>query len=174
MLFSPKCNSKWLQIVWQSAGILILATVVGAAVNAVRSAGLSWRPNWTTADRVLSNSAGNLYVSLNEAKIRYFTQSAIFIDARSRSLYRQGHIDGALNLPFEDFSKQFPQVMQNIPRGTSIITYCDGNHCDLSEELAFSLLERGYENVQVLKNGWTLWRQAGLPVAIGSSGAGPP
>ena len=48
-----------------------------------------------------------------------------------------------------------------------IITFCDGQSCRLSHELALFLREMGYENVRVLVNGWTLWQQAGLPVSAG-------
>lgn len=174
MSSAGKRNRTWLQIVWQSVSILILAAVAGTAVNSLRSSGLPWRADWSPASRLLPNSAGNLYVSLDEAKVRYLTQSAIFIDARSPELYRAGHIDGALNLPFQDFDKLFPKVMQNVPLETPIITYCDGNNCDLSEELAFSLLEQGYAKVQVLRNGWTRWKQAGLPLAMGRSNIAAP
>ena len=45
-----------------------------------------------------------------------------------------------------------------------IIAYCDGEHCDLSHELALFLKEMGFENARVLVNGWTVWQQAGLRV----------
>lgn len=164
-----KLDRTWLRIVLQSIGILVLAAIAGAAVNSVRSEGLSWQANWSAANRLLPNSAGSLFISLDEAKIRYFTQSAIFIDARSSALFRAGHIDGALNLSFQELDQRFSAVMHNISFETPIITYCDGKNCDLSEELAFSLLQRGYEKVQVLKDGWTLWKQAGLPLAMGNA-----
>jgi 3-mercaptopyruvate sulfurtransferase SseA len=45
----------------------------------------------------------------------------------------------------------------------TIITYCDGESCELSHELALFLKEMGFANVRVLVNGWTVWQQAGLP-----------
>lgn len=49
----------------------------------------------------------------------------------------------------------------------AIVTYCDGESCDLSHELALFLKEMGFENVRVLVNGWSVWQQAGLPTDAG-------
>jgi 3-mercaptopyruvate sulfurtransferase SseA len=49
----------------------------------------------------------------------------------------------------------------------TLITYCDGESCDLSHELALFLKEMGFENVRVLVNGWSVWQQAGLPFQTG-------
>lgn len=45
-----------------------------------------------------------------------------------------------------------------------IITYCDGDTCNLSKELALLLENLGFSKVRVLVNGWTVWQNAGLPV----------
>jgi 3-mercaptopyruvate sulfurtransferase SseA len=48
-----------------------------------------------------------------------------------------------------------------------VITYCDGESCNLSHELAVFLQDMGVEQVRMLFNGWTVWREAGLPVGQG-------
>jgi rhodanese-related sulfurtransferase len=58
-------------------------------------------------------------------------------------------------------------VLAKIPPDVTIITYCDGEDCDLSMNLARALFFRGYENIRVLVNGWTRWKGAGLPVSLG-------
>ena len=45
----------------------------------------------------------------------------------------------------------------------TIITYCDGENCELSHDLAMYLKDMGFTNVRVLVNGWTVWQNAGLP-----------
>jgi 3-mercaptopyruvate sulfurtransferase SseA len=47
------------------------------------------------------------------------------------------------------------------------VTYCDGETCSLSEDLAKELMAMGYKQVKVLLNGWTRWNEAGLPVEKG-------
>jgi 3-mercaptopyruvate sulfurtransferase SseA len=105
----------------------------------------------------------SLAVSLEEAEPLFFSQQAIFIDARSDADFRAGHIQGALNLPWNEFDIRFQQVMTGISHESTIVTYCDGEACGLSHELAVALLGKGYPNVRVLLNGWTIWQQSGLP-----------
>jgi len=46
----------------------------------------------------------------------------------------------------------------------TLVTYCDGEDCALSHDLAMFLKDLGYGDVRVLVNGWTVWQDAGLPV----------
>jgi rhodanese-related sulfurtransferase len=91
----------------------------------------------------------------------------VFLDARSPMLYDEGHIQGALNLPWEELDARFVETLRDFPVETTFITYCDGEGCSLSRELAMAMLERGYNEVRVLVNGWTLWQNKGLPVDKG-------
>jgi len=58
-------------------------------------------------------------------------------------------------------------VMQDIFHDTPIITYCDGETCNLSHDLALFLKDMGFAHVNVLVNGWTLWIEKGLPTQEG-------
>jgi len=109
-----------------------------------------------------------MMISLEEAKKFFFAQVALFLDARSQEIYELGHIKGARSLPFDDFEKRFSAVMTDISPEVLIITYCDGETCNLGEDLAIFLFEKGYENVRVLLNGWTLWRQDHMPIEKGT------
>ena len=102
-------------------------------------------------------------IALEDAEALYFNQQAVFLDARSREQYRKGHVEGAKSLPWEDFERRFPQVMSGISRDAIIITYCDGESCNLSRELASALIAKGYDQVRVLVDGWKLWQQFNLP-----------
>ena len=57
--------------------------------------------------------------------------------------------------------------MAGVSEESAVITYCDGETCELSMELAVFLRNAGYKNVKVLSNGWTVWKQNGLPVETG-------
>ena len=48
-----------------------------------------------------------------------------------------------------------------------IITYCDGETCNLSHDLALFLTEMGFQDVKVLVNGWTVWLDNNQPVEQG-------
>lgn len=156
-----------LGLAWQSAVIVALAILLGIASNHMRSNKLPWIAHWPQEDRSTDHSEDDMTVSLDEAEVLYFSGLAVFLDARSPEAYELGHIQGAYNLPWQDFDERVGAVMAKIPHDATIVTYCDGTGCSLSRELAFALLEKGYGNVRVLVNGWTLWQQYDLPAAVG-------
>jgi rhodanese-related sulfurtransferase len=111
-----------------------------------------------------------MVVSLDEAGSLCLEKQAIFLDARSPRDYAMGHIRGAQNIPWQSFDQYIDRVFDRIPEDARIVTYCDGEHCSLSEDLAKELVSMGYKKVQVLLNGWTRWQEAGLPVEKGETG----
>ena len=113
-------------------------------------------------------------ISLADAALLFRSGQAVFIDAREAYEYALGHIEGALSLDPILFGQQFPALREHLEGPRTIITYCDGEFCELSHELAQQLLGMGLQDVRVLKNGWTLWRDQGLPAATGSQTTEPP
>ncbi|MHC1743621.1 MAG: rhodanese-like domain-containing protein [Syntrophobacteraceae bacterium] len=157
-------SSKWPRAVWQSGLILLASFLLGLIVNHMRPGGLPLIGTWAPAEQVKSSGLPDTTViSLDEAQVLYFGQQAVFIDARSEALYREGHIEGALNLPWDEYEQRVNTVMQAVPKDAFVITYCDGEGCSLSKELAIALLASGYKNVHILVNGWSLWLEASLP-----------
>jgi rhodanese-related sulfurtransferase len=156
-----------LKAFWQSGVIVLAAIAVGLLVNQFRPARLPLVADWSPKAQLTNDSGLSLEIPLEDAQALFFTRMALFLDARSPELYAEGHIRWAVNLPWDDFEKDFPKVMDGVPDDTIIVTYCDGDTCGLSKDLAFALLQRGYFNVRVLVNGWSLWQQGGLPVVTG-------
>jgi rhodanese-related sulfurtransferase len=109
----------------------------------------------------------NDVVTLDEAH-RQWGSTTFFLDARAPADYATGHIAGAFSLPADAFDEHFPQVAPMLTSDTLIIVYCDGTECELSHRCADLLRQRGYKNVRVLVNGWTVWHTAGYPTSTGS------
>ena len=107
-------------------------------------------------------------LTLEEAKAIWEGNAAFFLDARAPADYEAGHIANAFNLPAEAFDEHFPQVAPMLSTERAIVVYCDGEECDLSHHLVDKLRERNFRNVRILRNGWTVWRTAGLPTLTGS------
>ena len=94
---------------------------------------------------------------------------ATFVDARSPEEYAAGHIPGALSMPFDDVFKN-PDKARTLTHGRPIVvTYCGGGECDLSRNLAFSLIEAGHRKVLVFLGGLPGWKEAGNAVVTGTS-----
>jgi rhodanese-related sulfurtransferase len=106
-------------------------------------------------------------ISLQEAKKRFDTSTAIFIDARLHKNYISGHIEGAINIPYKDFEDKYLLVADFLPLDMEIIVYCSGSDCNASNMVAKNLINLGYNNVKVFKEGWGKWEAAGYPIAKG-------
>ena len=147
----------------EAVWVMVTALVLAAGAYALRPGLL--QKSGTGAD------AGNLenLISLEAAADHFNQGTAVFADARSEKDFRAGHIQGALNLDPDLFDDWSIQVFSQIPAESVIITYCAGERCTLSIELAEKLTWLGYEKVFHLKNGWALWQEKGLPVAADPS-----
>lgn len=131
------------EAVWQGGVILVLATVVALSVNQCRPTGLPLVADWSPEAQLKLETGDSLMIPLDEAERLFFARSARFLDARSRELFEEGHIQGAANLPWDEFDQSFALVMADFPQETPLVTYCDGESCGLSKDLAIALLEKG-------------------------------
>jgi rhodanese-related sulfurtransferase len=115
------------------------------------------------AARLTDKDGKNPAIPLDEAKQLFDRKAARFLDARPQLQYNEGHIRGALSLPWQDISTAFTEIAAQLDEKDTIITYCDGESCELSHDLAMYLKDIGFANVRVLVNGWTVWQNGGLP-----------
>ena len=153
-------NSR-IAALWQGPAILLVSVVLGVGANYLRSDRL---PLMATEKTPAANGD---FISLGEAGRMFAKGTALFIDARPAADYQKGHIAGAISLPWQAVERRFADIGADLPVDKPIITYCDGANCSLSDHLAGFLREMGFARVRVLKNGWSLWRQHGLPVESG-------
>lgn len=144
--------------------------MIALGVNQLRGNGLPLVGDWSPKAQLSElKTVEEPVVSLEEARALFLTQGAVFIDARGNEAYFAGHIRGAINLPADNFDQLFQTVMAEVPPDSLIITYCDGESCTLSKELAQNLAGKGYAHVRVLVNGWTVWQDANLPAGTGEN-----
>ena len=108
-------------------------------------------------------------VNLSEAMAAFNSGQAIFLDARKKADYEAGHIQGALRCFLEEYDVDFPLVRDQLPKEALIVTYCDGDECELSLFLARNMLQEGYTSVKIFFGGWKEWTKAGLPVTTGEN-----
>jgi rhodanese-related sulfurtransferase len=151
----------------QSILIVLIAAAVSLLVNHFRPNGLPLVAPPASKNSIASQNLSPLPVTFEEARALFFAHGAVFIDARSPQVYRLGHIEGALNLPAQGFDQGVAAIKSRVSPGSFVIAYCDGEHCSLGREVARQLLASGYSHVAVLVNGWTLWRNGGLPTGKG-------
>lgn len=104
-------------------------------------------------------------ISLDQAVEAYHKKTAIFIDARKNSFYRQAHIKNALNLQVVFFDLMFPMFQfglesLQVSKDHLIVVYGGSLSRRFDQELANLLKEKGYTNVRVLGGGYRDWEKA--------------
>ena len=158
----------------QSALLLVLAAGLALGFNHFRASPLALVADWSPAARLKAATGKDMVIPIEKAAEFFDTREAVFVDARSPEEYAAGHIAGAINLPFEDVHTHIGAFFSRVPkRDAIVITYCDGEACSLSEDLALLLQDAGYMNVRVISNGWTVWNERGFPIARGEAPGRP-
>lgn len=117
---------------------------------------------------VIADSRDPVEVGLDVAQRFHAAGAALFLDARSAEEYAEGHVAGAVNLPFDDVYRNPALAKAVEAKGRVLITYCGGGDCDLSRNLAFSLIDSGFRKVLVFKDGLPAWVSAGASVRKGA------
>ena len=59
-------------------------------------------------------------ITLADAKKDFDAGSAVFIDTRAETSYKQEHVKGAINIPMEALEAKYKEI----PAGKKIIAYC--------------------------------------------------
>jgi rhodanese-related sulfurtransferase len=162
-----KPDKNWRRATWQIPALLFLSALAALTVNALRADRLPLVGEFSVAARMTTATGERMDITIEEAERLFFTAAAVFIDARSAEDYAQGHIKDSRSLPWQDVDLNFMAVTADLDLTTPIITYCDGETCESSRDLALFLRDAGFTNTRVLINGWTVWQQAGLPIAYG-------
>ena len=91
------------------------------------------------------------------------TENAAWVDPRSARKYRDGHIPGAIHLPFQKLAEEEDRL-----RGFDVlIVYGDGFKDDLAGGMSKRLLELGFKDVRTLRGGIKAWTRADLELETG-------
>ena len=148
----------------QGPGILAFTVLWALAFNALSSVGIPLLPVEQT--EVIK---GLKDVSLAEVREYMESKGALLIDARSPRDFAYGHILGAVNLPLDCIEESYRGELRLLAAELPVITYCGGEECHSSVDLAIHLSQEGCRDVRVFYGGWAIWRDAGLPVETGIS-----
>lgn len=152
--------------VMEAGRIVVLATALGFVYNAFSPHTI---PLIRTEQHTLAAGVAVAPATIDIGQARqWFEQgTAIFLDARHEEDYMLGHISGARSLPVENLEHHL-SILTTIPKDALIVTYCGGEDCASSTDLAYKLAEQGYTNVKIFFAGWKQWLEHNLPVETGA------
>ncbi|MFQ6605179.1 MAG: rhodanese-like domain-containing protein [Fidelibacterota bacterium] len=153
----------------QAVIFVITGVVLGALANTFRPNGIDWlRPDIPVLAENQDSSVtadetpGLAAITLAQAK-EFYARGIPFIDAREWDYYAEGHIAGAYNA--DNYMALVFTLDSLQGRDQPIVTYCDGDECGSSEELAYDLQASGFTNIYIFLGGWSEWKNAGMPIA---------
>ena len=102
------------------------------------------------------------------------SSGALVVDARIASEYADGHIKGAINIPYREKSdksvdfdaRQDEFNLSKLPadKRAAIILYCNGPECWKSFKASTAAIKNGYTNIHWYRDGFPGWKSKGLPV----------
>jgi rhodanese-related sulfurtransferase len=103
-----------------------------------------------------------------QAARRELDRGAVFVDARDREAFVQGHVASALSVPM-DFGTVPDDVVEQLRSAPLIVAYCDTSEgCSRSTRLAGLLASAGVRDVRVLEGGIPEWIEHGYPAEAGA------
>lgn len=90
-------------------------------------------------------------------------ENILIVDTQPRAVYEQGHIKGAVNLPWAaEISSPGDLTYDKL-----LILYCDCSSEEDSLDVADQLQKWDYVRIKVLKGGWSQWKKLGYPIEKG-------
>jgi rhodanese-related sulfurtransferase len=110
-----------------------------------------------------------IQIQISKVKALFDAKASTIVDAREPEDYKEGHIPGAINLPYDEVVTDPERLEKFDPQGKPIIIYCGGGTCELSMNLGFALVNAGKKKVLVYMGGWPEWSTSGYPIAKGAT-----
>ncbi len=129
----------------RQAGLLLVLALLPAIVSGALQ--LRWK-----------DSAPLAPGEVRASTVRDWGDKVQWVDARSRDKYEADHIEGAILLNEEEWSKLVPAFLEAWDPDRPVVVYCDGGSCELSQAVARRLREElKIGDVHVLKGGISAW-----------------
>ncbi len=93
-------------------------------------------------------------------------EDLVLLDVLSPESYRQQHLPGAINIPFDKLDAEH---LADLPKEKEIVVYCASFACTASPTAARMLEEMGFTQVTDYEGGLEDWREAGYAVHHGDA-----
>ena len=140
------------------------------AVSAALAGYSAWVSSRGEKESLVSAQADNFpgtdipLLNVAEAEALWRKSSTLFVDVRPHPDYEFGHIQGAINLPEEEFDTRFAALKPQLEQAEAIVIYCKNADCGKSYWRALDLRKRGFKQVRIYPHGWYEWCEYKLPI----------
>jgi hypothetical protein len=107
MVMSENKKRIWILALLQGLAFIVISAIVALAVNQFRPGSINIVGDWSAEARFRSDDGNLIVISFEEARKLFESQGATFIDARPEGQFHQGHIKGAMSLPWQSVNDNF-------------------------------------------------------------------
>lgn len=150
--------------------MVIVAFVVAFAFNSHSASGINpfKQPAKVTGapDTLAAQADGIRIITLDEAR-SLVARAGKIVDARTKALFDEGHIPGAISLDYYELQRQLDRVLPLLSKDEDIMVYCESADCEASELLSKELYAMGFTKLLLFKGGFEEWSAAGMTVEKG-------
>ncbi len=83
----------------------------------------------------------------------------VLIDVRPQEEFNAAHLPFARSMPLDELARR----LKELPKGVTIVAYCRGPYCLMSDEAVSALVRKGY-SAHKTSDGVSEWARAGMPL----------
>ena len=140
----------------QTAGFVVIALLCGMVYHFANDEGFLAHANATTS--VQQAHLGSFVPKISSKKVaKLINSDTVIIDARLARDFDAGHIEGAVNVPFDICDKGFSDALVDIDKNARIVVYCQSAGCPFALKTAKRLKDKGFSDISIFKGGWNEW-----------------
>ncbi|MCX5866992.1 MAG: rhodanese-like domain-containing protein [Proteobacteria bacterium] len=162
--------SNLLPLGLKTAAIVIVAAIAGLLLNLVNPRAIPYFspkpydiyvscPQEETAPGIKKITSREL----NELRVA----GVVIVDSRPTPEYLEGHIPGAISLPYDPLACPDPKTVEMIKEGERVVVVYGSTSPDEGVALAQGLHHQGVPMVAHLEGGFPAWVKAGMTVKKG-------
>lgn len=151
--------------------LLLSACIIAVIINVASPVGIAWVGQWNPSEGVVGaktkNDVDNPRIEINDIDIArqiHERGQTLFVDARTKDAYAEGHVKGAISLPVGEFDLKIDAFSDRYLLDQPIIVYCSGRSCEDGHRLSEKLIDFGYDKIRVMIDGFPGWQAKGFPI----------
>jgi rhodanese-related sulfurtransferase len=153
----------------QMAAVLLFSGSVAFITNTARDDRLPLVMPFPPSYQCPSSERPGVPVNVQQALAFFGKQGIAFVDARKKVAFEQGHIEGALHIPYSFVEPLSKETLDRLRHFKVIIVYCNREDSEASKLLAGEIAQAGIRRAVYLETGFIGWVKAGGRY----TGAGP-
>ncbi len=143
----------------EAAGVALVGAATALVVNALRPDGLALVALTPYQTMVPCPEPGGPVEALDAASPEADSPRSFLIDARSQTEFDEGHIPGAVHVPYDWLDPVPEDTLAELARSIAasgaarVVVYGDGGRPDSGEHLGKEISGRGIKNVFFIRGG---------------------